>query len=441
MKKSLRSHIFTVDIHSLSHDGRGIATINEKTTFVGGALPGEQVTCQITHSHSRYHEAKTLDVITAATDRVTPHCAHYGVCGGCSMQHMSADAQIRAKQHILLEQLKHFGKVTPDTILSPLSGNPWGYRRKARLGVRYVHKKERVLVGFREKYSNYLADISHCPVLHQRVGPHIAEMADVVRSLKQFEHIPQIEVAVSDEEAVLVFRHMQPLDQEDREKLCAFARKHNFHLYLQPNPPEKIQKLWPNDQQEKLTYRIPEYDIAMQFYPLDFVQVNGEVNQLLLKQALILLDPQASETILDLFCGLGNFTLPIARLAKHVIGVEGSSEMTMRAAENARLNHIDNVEFFAANLMESQTEASWMQKKYDKILLDPPRTGAKEIITYLKNFSAKKIVYVSCNPATLARDAHEIVHTFGYQLQKVGVVNMFPHTSHIEAIALFVKKS
>lgn len=429
----------TLNIKSLSHDGRGIAEINGKTTFVSGAIAGETVICKLTKRHSRYNEAEVVDVITPAQERVAPLCAHFGVCGGCSLQHMSIEAQIQLKQNALLEQLKHFGKVTPKTVLPPITGTPWHYRRKARLGVRYVRKKDRVLVGFREKFSNFLTDVQSCPVLNEKVGTQISALTTLIRSLTQFEHIPQIEVAISDTETALIFRHLTPLPEDDLIKLREFAQTHDMHFYLQPNSPEKIHKIWPENSRDKLTYQLSDYHLNMEFYPLDFIQVNGEVNQLLIKQALQLLDPKSNETILDLFCGLGNFTLPIARFAKYVVGIEGAMEMVNRAKENAQLNGINNVDFQVANLMEPLPIATWIQNKYDKILLDPPRTGAKEIIPFFRHFSAKRITYVSCNPATLARDAGELVYNYGYKLETVGVVNMFPHTSHIEAIALFTR--
>ncbi len=429
----------SITVKSLSHDGRGIATLNGKTTFIAGALPGEKVTCKLIKKHSRYNEAEAIEILSAAPERVAPGCEHFSICGGCSMQHMALEAQMHLKQKTLLEQLKHFGRVTPETLLPPLSATPWGYRRKARLGVRYVQKKGRLLIGFREKASRFLADIKSCPVLHESVGKRLTLLNELIMQLSQFEHIPQIEVAVGDHDTALVFRHLVPLPDEDIAKLCEFAEKHSVHIYLQPNSPATIHKVWPKDQNNKLSYALPDYQLEMQFHPLDFTQVNGEINQLMIKQALQLLDPQASEDILDLFCGLGNFTLPLARYAKQVTGIEGSQEMVKRAEENARLNKINNTEFFAANLMEPETHAPWLQKTYAKILLDPPRTGAKEIIAFFPRFSAKKIVYVSCNPATLARDAGELVQAHGYKLQTAGIINMFPHTSHVEAIALFEK--
>lgn len=439
MKTARPPEIVTLTIESLTHEGRGKAILDGKTTFVSGALTNETVTCQITKKHSRYNEANVIEVINRAAERAQPICSHFGVCGGCSLQHMTEEAQLLLKQNSLLEQLNHFGKVSPESILPPLTGHSSGYRRKARLGVRYVKKKERVLVGFREKQSNFLTDVKSCPVLHQSIGSRIEALGELIASLEQFEQIPQIEVAASDVGTALVIRHLTPLPEGDISKLCEFAKTNNLHFYLQPNPPAKIHKIWPNESPELLTYYLSKYQLSMQFHPLDFIQINGEINQLLLERALQLLDPQKTDSVLDLFCGLGNFSLPIARFAKSVIGIEGSQEMVSRARQNAILNNIHNAEFHMENLMEPSSNSSWIKQTYNKILLDPPRTGAKEILGFTPEFSPNRIVYVSCNPATLARDAGELVYTYGYKLKQVGVINMFPHTSHIEAIALFEK--
>lgn len=428
-----------LDINKLSHDGRGIANIDGKTTFVHGSLPGEQVLCKITYQHKRYNEAKTLEVLSPATNRVKPACEHFGVCGGCSMQHASINSQLTFKQEVLLEQLLHFGNVIPAEVLPPLSGKSFGYRGKARLGVRYVIKKGKLLVGFREKHSNLLADIHQCPVLHPSVGTHISELSQLISGLSQFEYIPQIEIAVGDKTTALIFRHLTPLPNDDYEKLCQFGKIHNLSIYLQPNSPEPTYKLYPEDGNEQLSYALPEFNIEMLFHPLMFTQVNSEMNPLMIKQALQLLDLQSNDEVLDLFCGLGNFTLPIARFAKHVVGIEGSDTMVNIAKQNASHNAIHNTEFFAANLMKPDENDGWLARQYNKILLDPPRTGAKEIIPYFTQLNTKKIVYVSCNPATLARDANELVHQQGYTLKTAGIINMFPHTSHIEAMALFEK--
>jgi 23S rRNA (uracil1939-C5)-methyltransferase len=433
--------LLSTTITSLSHDGRGIAaSANHKTTFIDGALTGEDVTFRLTKKHSRYNEGTVVEILKASADRVTPPCPHFGICGGCSMQHISMPMQISHKQAILLEQLKHFGHVEPEIVLEPLSAASTGYRRKARLGVRNVQKKGKVFVGFREKASNVLTDINTCLVMHPSVGQHIHEISPLISSLSQFENIPQIEVSVGDNASALIFRHLQPLTQDDLEKLTAFGKKFQLEIYLQPNPPDKIFKLWPQDGVYHLNYALPEYQLDMRFHPLDFIQVNNEINPRMIQQALTMLDPQADDTILDLFCGLGNFTLPLARFAKHVTGIEGSLEMVTRGQENALHNQLENTEFHVANLAAiPRVMPNWMQKKYNKILLDPPRTGAKEILPLFPKFAPKRIVYVSCNPATLARDAGELVHNQGFKLKKVGVINMFPHTSHIEAIALFDK--
>lgn len=426
-------------IESLSHDGRGVATIHGKTTFVSGALPAEKVTCRIVRKHRRYNEAQVIDILDKAPERTDPKCAHYGICGGCSMQHVEIEAQVKLKQQILLDQLKHFGKVIPDEILPPIMGNPWGYRRKARLGVRYVIKKEKLLIGFREKFSNYLADIQACEVLHPSIGKHFLALSECIRNLSQYDQIPQIEVAVSDHVTALIIRHMKPLTESDHASLCQLGQNNGFHIYLQPDSPDSVHQIWPKNQDKLLSYFLPDYQLELQFHPLDFTQVNGEINREMIAAAIRLLELQSSDIVLDLFCGLGNFTLPIARFAKQVVGVEGSTEMVKRATENAQYNQIDNATFYAANLMQPTENAAWLKIAYDKILLDPPRTGAKEIIPFIANQSAKRIIYVSCNPATLARDAGDLVYNYQYKLKKVGVINMFPHTSHIEAIALFEK--
>lgn len=436
MKKSLAE--VTLTINDLAHDGRGIATLNGKTTFIEGGLAGETVQCSIYKKHSRYNEGIVTQVLAPSSQRAIPACKHFTICGGCSLQHLDAEQQVHLKQKILLEQLKHFGNVIPEDILPPISGKTLGYRRKARLGVRFVQKKGRVLIGFREKSSRFLADLEVCPVLHSSVGTKLTELSNLIASLSQFEHVPQIEVAASDQNTALVFRHLTDLPETDLEKIRGFAAIHGFHIYLQPNPPAPITKIWPKDSSPLLHYQLDEYQLTLQFHPLDFIQVNEEINHLMIKKALELLQPTTNEEVLDLFCGLGNFTLPLARFAKHVIGVEGDAAMIVRAKTNAELNQLNNVEFYTENLFAESTSL-WRQKSYDKILLDPPRSGAKELLQSFTQLNAKKIVYVSCNPATLARDAGILVYTHKYKLKKAGVINMFPHTSHIETIALFEK--
>ena len=430
----------TALVHALSHDGRGIATIEKKTTFISGALPGETVTYRINQKRSTYNEAALIDIIEPSPDRVTPPCQHFGVCGGCSLQHMSMDTQIQLKQQTLIDQLKHFGQVTPAAILPPLSAAALGYRRKARLGAKFVIKKDKMLVGFREKSSNYLADLERCVVLHPEVGERLTDLSQLIRTMDSYQHIPQIEVAMGDTDVALVFRHIEPLSQGDREKLISYGEKQHFHIYLQPNSPAQVEKIWPQDSTPRLTYTLPDENLSFLFHPLDFTQINLDINRLMVRQAITLLELASTDTVLDLFCGIGNFTLPIARHAHRVVGVEGGTEMVTRAHDNAKHNHIENTEFYAANLQAPPPDAPWMKTTYNKVLIDPPRTGAKEILPYLATCAPKRIVYVSCNPATLARDAGELVNQYGYKLTQVGIINMFPHTAHIEAMAVFDKE-
>lgn len=429
----------TTTIHALSHDGRGIATVDSKTTFLNGGLPTEKVTYRINNKRATFNEGDALEIIEPSAERVTPPCEHANLCGGCSLQHMSPTLQIQLKQQTLLDQLKHFGHVTPEHLLAPLQANNTGYRRKARLGVRFVIKKNKLLVGFREKKSRYLADLSGCKVLHPTVGENFELLRTLITSLEAMQDIPQIEIAIGDQDTALVFRHMKPLSENDQQKLFNFGKAHHFHIYLQPNNPLPITCLYPEQSNERLTYTLPDQQLTFLFHPLDFTQINLEMNRLMVNQALDLLDVKETETVLDLFCGIGNFTLPLARQAKQVVGVEGGEEMVTRAGINAAHNQIENVAFHAANLMSPPTDAPWIKQHYDKILLDPPRAGAKEILPFIDKMGAKKIVYVSCNPATLARDAGELVNTYGFTLTHAGIMNMFPHTSHIEAMAVFTK--
>jgi 23S rRNA (uracil1939-C5)-methyltransferase len=438
-KNTASSALISTTITTLSHDGRGIAAENNgKITFVSGALPGEDITFRISKAHKHFNEGYAVDILKASPERTLPVCPHFGVCGGCTLQHLQMDAQIAHKQNILLEQLWHFGRVEPQKVLAPLSAGSEGYRRKARLGVRFVEKKGKILVGFREKSSQVLADISDCAVLHPAVGKNFLEISQLLNSLDNRTEIAQIEVAMGDAAGALIFRHLVDLNHDDLEKLTAFGKKLNLHIYLQPNSPGTITKLWPADDNHRLQYALPDYGLDLQFHPQDFTQINGMVNPLMVKQALELLQLDASDTVLDLYCGLGNFTLPIARTAKQVTGIEGSLEMVNRARTNALANGISNTDFQVANLdLTPQAQPLWMQQQYTKILLDPARTGAQEIIKLFPQFAPRRIVYVSCNPATLARDAGTLVLKQGYTLTAVGAINMFPHTSHIEAMALF----
>lgn len=429
--------LHSADIHGLSHDGRGIATINGKTTFIRGALPGESVLFTYHRRHGRFDEGEAQQIITPAPQRVTPHCPHFGVCGGCSLQHMSSEQQITFKQQALLEQLKHFGHVIPQSVLPPLLSAPWHYRRRARLGVKQLNKKGKVLVGFHEVNHRYTADLICCPVLHTRVSTLLPALSQLISQLAAIQSISHIEVVIGDDAVALVFRHLIPLIASDRQHFIAFAKQHDLQIYLQPNSPLPLEKLWPADECHELNYRLPEYQLELLFQPGDFTQVNAELNQRMVAQALALLDPQPHENILDLFCGIGNFTLPIARNCRNVVGIEGSEAMVLRAQRNATHNRIDNVQFCSHNLEKALLDLNSQCGPFDKIVLDPPRTGALTVVKHIAQFAAKRIVYISCNPATLARDAGELVQQ-GYRLTTVGVMDMFPHTQHIECMAQFI---
>ena len=430
-RKHISSEPFTATIESLSHDGRGIAHINGKITFIHGALPSEEVEAKLASTRSAFNEAATLSVSNASPDRVAPPCQHYEMCGGCSMQHLAPSAQITHKQQILLDQLLHFGKVKPKSLLPPLTGPTLGYRRKARLGVRYVIKKEKLLVGFRERNGRYITEISSCPVLHPTVDEKILALQDLIRSLSQFQQIPQIEVAVGENRTALVIRHLEPLSNEDISKICLFADKNHFDIYLQPKGPDTVHKIWPDDNNYRLIYSLPKQNIEMLFHPCDFTQVNQEINRQMINRAIELLEPQPTDHILDLFCGLGNFSIPLAKHCQSVTGIEGNKTAVMRAEENAQHNDIKNVHFLTANLSEDISKLAWSKQQYDKILIDPPRSGALEVIQSAAKMNAGRIVYISCNPATLARDAGVLVNEHQYKLEAVGVMDMFPHTSHM----------
>lgn len=434
-RKQLPSGPFRARIDSLAHDGRGVAHIDGKATFIEGALPGEEVWFVYRKQHKRYDEGETTEVITPSPVRVTPRCPHFGVCGGCSLQHVAPAAQIRLKEEILLENLKRIGDVLPETVLPPLTGPHWGYRRRARLGAKYVEKKQAMLVGFRERRSALLADLSRCEVLLPAVGERLLELRQLLRGLHGYNRIPQIEAAAGDGAVALVFRHLDPLSETDCAALRTFGERYGFYIYLQSAGPDSVVPLWPED--ANLHYTLPAYDVDIEFRPTDFTQVNGDMNALMVGQALALLAPEPQERVLDLFCGLGNFTLPIARHAGSVVGVEGDAELVQRARDNASRNDITNAVFHAADLDASDAQWPWTVGGFDKILLDPPRTGALEAVRRIGSLGASRIVYVSCNPATFARDAAELVHRHGYRLMSVGVMDMFPHTTHVECMALF----
>lgn len=437
-KKLIPTTLLDLEIERVSHDGRGISHQNGKTLFVEGALPGEKVKAKYIDTHSKYDEVAAIEIIEPSADRVTPPCEHADMCGGCSLQHMDPKMQIALKQDVLLEQFRHFGGISAESLQEPMTGPDTGYRRKARLGVRYVTKRDEVLVGFREKHSSFLTAIHHCEVLDPRVGRLIPNLRELARDLTVYNQLPQIEVAMGDEQVALVIRHMAPLTEDDLAKLRAFGEAHNLAVYLQPKGPNTVHLLYPEGGVERLSYALPEFGVELKFHPMDFTQVNADINKKMLSRAIEWLDLNENDRVLDLFCGLGNFTIPLATKAGQVVGVEGDETMVVRGKENATHNKLDNVRFYAANLQADFTKESWASEGFSKILIDPPRSGALDVVQYLPAFGAEKIVYVSCNPATLARDSGVLVEQ-GYKLVKAGVMDMFPHTTHVESIALFEK--
>ncbi len=437
-RKPLPKDPVTASIHAFSHEGRGIASIDGKTTFIDNALAGEEVDFIYTEKRGKFDEGLAVEVHQASDDRVTPPCAHADICGGCSLQHLANSAQIAHKQSVLVEQLKHFGAAEDYELVEPMQADVLGYRRKARLGVKFVPKKGGALVGFREKKSNFLAQIESCAVLDERVGQIIRPLRDMITELDTNNKTAQLEVAMGDDQVALVVRHLEELTDKDRTLWTDFGKEHGLYIYLQPKGPNTVHLLYGPDEREWLSYKIDAFEVELLFHPMDFTQVNASINQQMVKKAIDWLEPKDEDRILDLFCGLGNFTIPLAKVAKNVIGVEGSDAMVERGGMNAKHNGLDNVEFYATNLQEDFTGEEWAQQGFNKVLIDPPRSGALDVVQNIARFNPERIVYVSCNPATLARDAGELKEK-GYKLVKAGVMDMFPHTSHTESIALFEK--
>jgi len=434
-KKKLPTEPVAASVESISHEGRGIARLDGKTIFIDGALPGEEVMFVYTSQRSKFAEGCAVEIIKASPERIEPVCPHFLLCGGCSLQHMSPEAQRAHKQSVLVDQFKHLAQLEIPEIIEPLTTKTTGYRRKARLGVRFVVKKDKLLIGFREKSSGFLTDMSICKVLHESVGEHLEELQDLVRSLSAYQKIAQIEVAVGDKHTTLVFRNLEELNSDDIALLKAFAEQSGLHVWLQPKGPDTASPLWPEVSQ--LTYSLPDYDVSYEFLPTDFTQVNADLNKKMIKQAIELLNLKQDSKVLDLFCGIGNFSLPLARHCQRVIGIEGSEALVERAKHNASINQIENVEYLVADLTK---DIPVEIKGIDRMLLDPPRSGALEVVSRMKEIGPKRIVYVSCNIATLARDAGELVQNQGYRLCSAGIMDMFPHTSHVESIAVFEKK-
>ncbi|GAB6068248.1 23S rRNA (uracil(1939)-C(5))-methyltransferase RlmD [Methylothermus subterraneus] len=433
-RRALPQEPRTATIERLTHDGRGLGYVDGKAVFVQGALPGETVRFKYTDIRRTYALGEVLECLTRSPERASPPCPHFGACGGCALQHLNPKAQLRFKHELLLDQLRRIGKVEPSEIWPPLTGPVFGYRRKARLGVRWVEKKGRTFVGFRERGSGRIAELEACLTLHPKISERIKDLAGLIDRLSLRDRIPQVEVAIGDNRSALVFRVLGPPCAEDRVRLEEFGSRFGFDVYLQPQGPDSLLALTPPDP-PWLCYRLPEA-ITLWFGPLEFTQVNAEINQRLIEQVLAVLDPNPDETVLDLFCGVGNFTLPLARRAFRVVGVEGNPQAVLRARENACLNQIANVEFHCADLSQDLAAFPWALARYDKLLLDPPRSGALPIMDYIPRWEPKRVVYVSCNPATLARDVGHLVRSHGYRLVGAGILDMFPHTAHVESMVL-----
>lgn len=432
---------YLLEIESLDLEGRGVAHRDGKVVFVDGALPGELVKAQTTRQKPKYDRAQLIEVIRPSSQRVTPPCPHFTMCGGCIMQHLQPAAQVAIKQRVLEDAFHHLGKVKPQQILAPMYGPYFGYRYRARFSCRLVHKKGGVLVGFRESNGRYVMDMDQCLVIPPHVSQLLRPLRDMLGKLSRPDRLPQIELAVGDGGTVLTLRHMEPLTQTDMTTLQDFAQQHDIMWWLQPKGPETVHPLNPEDA-DKLYYDLPDYNLRMPFKPSDFTQVNPHINRELIRRALRLLEIKPTDRVADLFCGLGNFTLPMTRYAKQVVGIEGSSTLTQRATEAAALHNLsEKVSFSTLNLFEVDTQ--WLRNLnyFDRVLIDPPRDGALAVVNAYASLALaerpKRIVYVSCNPATLARDAGILVNQGGYELTAAGVINMFPHTGHIESIAVF----
>lgn len=428
----------TVVIESLDQEGRGIAHHDGKVIFIEGALIGERVTYSSFRKKPSFENAVTTNIVKKSYMRVEPKCAHFAMCGGCSMQHLDARAQVAVKQRILEDNLQRIGKVKPEMVLPPIYGETWGYRQRARLSVRHVLKKNKTLVGFHERRSSFIADMQHCEILPPKIARLLPLMGKLNEQLSIRDKLPQIELAVGEHVDVLVLRIMEPLTSSDEVLLKRFADEHRVQIWLQTKGPDTAKPFYPLEA-PVLSYSMPEFAVTMPYGPTEFTQVNSTLNRLMVSRAMRLLQPKANERIADFFCGLGNFTLPIARSGAHVVGIEGSAALVKRAEQNAAYNQLsDHTEFYAKNLFEMSESSLAEMGCFDKWLIDPPRDGAIDLMKAITPAIApQRIVYVSCNPATLARDAEVLVQVQGYTLKAAGVMNMFPHTSHVESIAVF----
>jgi len=436
-RRKLPTEPIELDLNDLAHDGRGVGRHDGKAVFVHSALPGERVRAKLIDRARKYDEAITQDVLRASEERVEPECEWFDQCGGCALQHLDPDAQRVWKHKRLVDNLERLGEVQPKVWLEPMASEPWFYRRRARLSARWVKGKGRVLVGFREPQGRFVADVGHCRVLHPAFSHRLASFSELLGQLSVAASVPQIEVAAGDDSAAMVLRHLEPLSDEDLERLKSWSEASGVAVYLQSKGPDTVFRLHPDEHQ--LSYRLQGHDLEMLFTPQQFIQVNAEINTALIDRAIELLDLKGNEHVLDLFCGLGNFSLPLARRAARVTGIEGLDDLVESARNNAAHNGIENCRFDVADLTEDVSERDWYREGFDAVLLDPPRSGALDILPMVADCGASKVVYVSCNPATLARDAGELVRRYGFSLEAAGIADMFPHTAHVESIALFLR--
>ena len=437
-----------LEVESLDLEAQGVAHREDgKVVFIEGALPTERVQVQVSRKKNQWEQGQMTAMQRESAQRVRPGCPHFGLhagaCGGCKMQHLHPAAQVAVKQRVLEDNLWHLGKVKAERMLRPIEGPAWGYRDRARLSVRHVAKKGKVLIGFHERKSSFVADMSVCPVLPDKVSQMLLPLRELIASMDQRDRLPQIELAAGDGVTALVLRHLEPVSAADVDRRRTFAQVHDVQWWLQAKGPDTVQLL--DEGGATLSYRLPEYDITMPFKPTDFTQVNPHINRVLVQRALRLLDPQAADQVIDWFCGLGNFTLPLARLSQQVLGIEGSETLVARARDNAKANGLaQRTRFEARNLFEVTPDDLRALPRGQRWLIDPPREGAFALVKALADLNdapdwqgPERIVYVSCNPATLARDAGLLVHQAGYRCSLAGVVNMFPHTAHVESMAVF----
>lgn len=426
-------------------DGRGVAEQDGKRVFIPYTITGERVSFERRKKKKKFDEARLLDVIQAAPERISPKCSYFTVCGGCTSQHIDPHAQLKFKQQAVLDTMRRIGRIEIENIAPPIADKVWGYRRRARLAVKYVAKKSRVLVGFREKDAPYVADMLGCEVLHPMIADNIQPLSELVSSLSIKDKVPQIECSIADNAAAMVFRVLQTPSDIDLDLLEQFGADKNIRVYLQTKGLNTVAPLKAQVYSEPLLFSIPDSDINIEFSPVDFIQVHHEINLRMIAQALDWLRLNSDHQVLDLFCGLGNFTLPIARSAGRVLGIEGDASLVARARHNAEINNLDQTEFETVDLFKlddlAATDLTWLQQHWDAVVIDPPRAGAREVIDKLVTVTPEKILYVSCHPATLARDADVLVNEYGYQCSRLGVMDMFPQTGHVETMALFERPS